>query len=241
MQLEPGEQLVDLQFAGLQLIQSEKVLKFGTDSVLLASFIRLNRREKMVDLGTGTGILPVLLSGRVQAEMVGIELQPEAAELARRNVRLNGLERVHIVQGDLKNAAKLVGQADVVCCNPPYDKPLAGGMKEQPELRIARYEIACTLEDVVKSAASLLSTGGRFYMVHRACRLAEIIFCLKTHRLEPKVLRTICKHAQAEPRYILIQATKDAAEGMRILPSLILYNENGQYTQEMRRIYHMEE
>lgn len=241
MQLEPGEQLVDLQFAGLQLIQSEKVLKFGTDSVLLASFIRLNRREKMVDLGTGTGILPVLLSGRVQAEMVGIELQPEAAELARRNVRLNGLERVHIVQGDLKNAAELVGQADVVCCNPPYDKPLAGGMKEQPELRIARYEIACTLEDVVKSAASLLSTGGRFYMVHRACRLAEIIFCLKTHRLEPKVLRTICKHAQAEPRYILIQATKDAAESMRILPSLILYNEEGQYTQEMRRIYHMEE
>lgn len=241
MQLEPGEQLVDLQFAGLQLIQSEKVLKFGTDSVLLASFIRLNRREKLVDLGTGTGILPVLLSGRVQAEMVGIELQPEAAELARRNVRLNGLERVHIVQGDLKNAAELVGQADVVCCNPPYDKPLAGGMKEQPELRIARYEIACTLEDVVKSAASLLSTGGRFYMVHRACRLAEIIFCLKTHRLEPKVLRTICKHAQAEPHYILIQATKDAAEGMRILPSLILYNEEGQYTQEMRRIYHMEE
>ena len=241
MQLEPGEQLVDLQFAGLQLIQSEKVLKFGTDSVLLASFIRLNRREKMVDLGTGTGILPVLLSGRVQAEMVGIELQPEAAELARRNVRLNGLERVHIVQGDLKNAAELVGQADVVCCNPPYDKPLAGGMKEQPELRIARYEIACTLEDVVKSAASLLSTGGRFYTVHRACRLAEIMSCLKTHRLEPKVLRTICKHAQAEPRYILIQATKDAAEGMRILPSLILYNEEGQYTQEMRRIYHMEE
>lgn len=241
MQLEPGEQLVDLQFAGLQLIQSEKVLKFGTDSVLLASFIRLNRREKLVDLGTGTGILPVLLSGRVQAEMVGIELQPEAAELARRNVRLNGLERVHIVQGDLKNAAELVGQADVVCCNPPYDKPLAGRMKEQPELRIARYEIACTLEDVVKSAASLLSTGGRFYMVHRACRLAEIIFCLKTHRLEPKVLRTICKHAQAEPRYILIQATKDAAESMRILPSLILYNEEGQCTQEMRRIYHMEE
>lgn len=239
--MRAGETLVDLQFAGLRLIQNDAVLKFGTDSVLLASFIRLNKREKLVDLGTGTGILPILVSGRVQAEMFGIELQSEAVELARRNVQLNGLQQVHILQGDLKEAAKLVGKADVVCCNPPYDKPQAGEMREQPQMRLARYEIACTLEDVVKSASELLSTGGRFYMIHRTYRLAEIICRLKEHRLEPKELRIICKRAGAEPRYVLIQATKDAAEGMRMPPPLILYGEDGAYTQEMRRIYHMEE
>ncbi len=241
MQLASDEQLVDLQFAGLQLIQNSRVLKIGTDSVLLASFIRLRKQEKLVDLGTGTGILPVLLSGRVQAQMIGIELQSSAVELARRNVRLNGLKHVRIIQGDLKDALRLAGQADVVCCNPPYDKPAAGEMKAQQELQIARYEVACTLEDVVRSASSLLSTGGRFYMIHRAVRLAEIIYCMKTYRLEPKLLRPICKNAGAEPRYILIQASKDAAEGMRLLPSLVIYGQDGQYTEEMRRIYHMEE
>lgn len=236
-----GEQVVDLQFAGLRLIQSDKALKFGTDSVLLSSFIRLGARERLVDLGTGTGILPVLLSGRVRAPMVGIELQHEAAELARRNVALNGLSNVRIVEGDLKDARALAGAAEVVCANPPYDRPDAGAMREREAVRLSRYEIACTLEDVVQSAAGLLSTGGRFYMVHRAARLAEILYCLKCHRLEPKAVRAVCKRAEAEPRYVLVQATKDAAAGMRLLPSLVLYRPDGVYTPELRRIYHMEE
>ena len=237
MQLEPGEQLVDLQFAGLRLIQNEKVLKFGTDSVLLASFIRLNRREKLVDLGTGTGILPILLSGRVQAEMVGIELQPQAAELARRNVQLNGLERVRIVQGDLKEAAALAGRADVVCCNPPYDKPLAGEMKEQPELRIARYEIACTLEDIVKSAAELLSTGGRFYMVHRPFRLVEIFQTMTKYKLEPKRMKLVYPMADREPNMVLIEGIRGAKSMIKIEKPLIVYEKPGVYTSEIYDIY----
>ena len=198
-------------------------------------------RERLIDLGTGTGILPVLLSGRVRAPMVGIELQHEAAELARRNVALNGLSNVRIVEGDLKDARALAGAAEVVCANPPYDRPDAGAMREREAVRLSRYEIACTLEDVVQSAAGLLSTGGRFYMVHRAARLAEILYCLKCHRLEPKAVRAVCTRAEAEPRYVLVQATKDAAAGMRLLPSLVLYGPDGAYTPELRRIYHMEE
>lgn len=241
MELRPDEQIVDLQYAGLRLIQNKDVLKFGTDSVLLSSFVQVRKKERLVDLGTGTGIIPILLSGRVQAEMIGVEIQPQAAELARRNVELNGLHNVRILQADLKEAPSLIGQVDVVCTNPPYDKPQAGEMKESETLRIARYELACTLEDVVQSAAALLSTGGRFYMIHRSYRLAEIIYAMKQHRLEPKEIRPICKNAGAEPRYVLIKAIKDSAEGMRLLPSLILYGPDGQYTPEMHAIYHMEE
>ncbi len=239
--IEMAEQIVDLQFKGLRLIQNDKVLKFGTDAVLLASYVTIHKRETLVDLGTGTGIIPVLISGRVRASMTGIDIQKDACELAERNVELNGLDNITIIHGDLREIEKHVDHADVVTMNPPYDKPEAGEMNKDEKIRIARYEVKCDLDDIASAASKLLSTGGRFYMIHRAYRMAEIIVKLREHSLEVKEIRPIVKKADAEPRYILIKATKDGLSGMRLLPSLVIYDSEGNYTPEMRRIYHMEE
>lgn len=239
VKLLPGETLEDLQFQGLRFIQKEGVLKFGTDAVILSSFIELRSGETLVDLCTGSGIIPVLLSGRVRAEMLGVEIQSEAAALARRNAELNGLSNIRIVEGDLKDIKKYVRRADAVSVNPPYDKPGTGDVSENKSLRIARHEVACTLEDVVKSAAGILQDGGRFYMIHRAARLCEIIVKMKKYLLEPKALRPVARRAGEEPGYILIKGVKRGGEGLRFLPPLHLF-EGEEYTPELKKIYHLE-
>ncbi len=239
VKLLPGETLEDLQFQGLRFIQKEGVLKFGTDAVILSSFIELRSGETLVDLCTGSGIIPVLLSGRVRAEILGVEIQSEAAALARRNAELNGLSNIRIVEGDLKDIKKHVRRADAVSVNPPYDKPGTGDVSENKSLRIARHEVACTLEDVVKSAAGILQDGGRFYMIHRAARLPEIIVKMKKYLLEPKALRPVARRAGEEPGYILIKGVKRGGEGLRFLPPLHLF-EGGEYTPELKKIYHLE-
>ena len=235
------EKIEDLQFAGLRFIQSDAAFRFGTDAVLLASFVEAKRGETVVDLGTGSGILPVLLSGRCEARFIGIELQAPAAELARRNIALNGLERrIQILEGDFRALSRQLSPVKVVISNPPYDKVRAGKANQEKSIAIARHEVACSLREVVQSAARLLQTGGRFYLIHRAARLAELIYELKCARLEPKVLRMVAPKAGAEPNYILLKAVRDAAEGLRILPQLNV-QENGAYTKELKQLYHMEE
>lgn len=235
------ETVIDLQFNNLKLIQNDNVLKLGTDSVLLSSFINIHKKDVLVDLGTGTGAIPILLSGRVKAQMIGLDIQNEAVELARRNVELNNLDNINIIQGDLKDAFKLIGRkVDIVCSNPPYDKPTDGDLVKNESMKIAYYEIMCNLEDVIASANSLLSTGGRFYMVHRCSRLVECISLMTKYHLEPKELEIVVKNIKAEPRYFLIKGVKDGKPGLRIMPPLVLYNENGQYTDELKKIYHME-
>ncbi len=237
--LEQGEQIEDLQFAGLRFIQSKHVLKFGTDSILLSSFVEVRQTERLVEFGTGSGILPVLLAGRAKAEIIGIETQPAAAALARKNAALNGLSNVTILEGDLRQAVRLAGHADVVVMNPPYDKMGSGGMYKREAEQIARREVLCTLEDIMKSASAVLSQGGRLYLIHRSARLAEVLYTMKKHRLEPKIIRPVSKRQGAEPRYVLIKGVKGAKEGMRLLPNLIIAGEDGAYTDEMKKIYHM--
>jgi len=237
------ERIDDLQLKGLKLIQNPKMFCFGTDSVLLADFVELRNGDNVVDLGTGNGIIPVLLSGRgKKIRITGIEIQPEAAELARRNMRLNGLEQtVEILTGDLKEVKTVFpGYATVVLCNPPYEKVGSGKISGAPEHRIARHEVMCTLEDVVKNAAELLQTGGRFFLIHRSERLAQAIYLLKKYALEPKVLRMIQAGAGKPPGYALIKSVRDAAEGLKVRAPLILYDERGRYTEELDRIYHRE-
>lgn len=235
------EKIEDLGFAGLRFIQSDGVFRFGTDAVLLASFAQAKKGETVVDLGTGSGILPVLLSGRCAANFIGIELQAAAAELARRNIALNGLEeRIRILEGDFREISKKIPPVQVVVANPPYDKLGSGGQSLQESIRIARHEVACNLREVVQSAARLLQTGGRFYLIHRASRLAEVMHEMRQARLEPKLLRMVAPGAQAEPNYILIKGVRDAAEGMRVLPQLNILQQ-GAYTAELRAIYHMED
>ena len=207
---------------------------------MLASFVEAKKGETVVDLGTGSGILPVLLSGRCAARFIGIELQQAAAQLAERNIALNGLnDRACILQGDFRELAAKLAPVQVVISNPPYDKLGAGGASKREAIRIARHEVACSLLEVVQSAARLLQTGGRFYLIHRATRLAEVLYEMKQAHLEPKVLRMVSPSAQAEPNYFLVKGVRDAAEGMRVLPQLNI-SEKGAYTRELREIYHME-
>ena len=239
--LGENEEIVDLQYKGLKLIQNDKVLKFGTDAVLLSSFVTVHKGEKVVDMGTGSGIIPILLAGRTDADYYGIEIQDEAYQLACRNVELNGLSNVTMIHDDIANIKDHFDQVDVVIVNPPYDKLGAGDMQKDEYMQIAFYEVKTDLRGILEAASSILPTGGRFYMIHRSYRLAEIMSVMKEYRLEPKEVRPIVKRYDAEPRYVLIKGLKDAREGMRLLPSLIIYGEDGAYTDEMRSIYHMEE
>ncbi|MBQ9942642.1 MAG: tRNA1(Val) (adenine(37)-N6)-methyltransferase [Christensenellaceae bacterium] len=237
------ETVEDLQFKGLKLIQNDKVFRFGTDAVLLAAVCDVGAKDRVADLGTGSGIIPILLYGRTQAQVVGLEIQSEAYELARRNVEINAAQdRVSMVQGDLRRAKELLpGRFTAVVCNPPYDKEGAGAGNRLDTHKNARLEALCCLDDVAAAAASLLQTGGDFYMIHRAARLAEVMAACSKHRLEPKLLRLVAPRADREPGYMLLKAKKDARPGMRILPTLLVEEEGGGYTAEMKKIYHQEE
>ena len=240
--VEAGESIEDLQLGGMRLIQDRTAFRFGTDAVLLSSFVRAGARDVIVDLGTGTGILPVLLAAKTKARrIIGIELQPRAAALAAKNIALNRLEdRVEIYQADLKTFGSVQG-ATVVVSNPPYDKIGAGAASKSDEIRIARHEVCCTLSDVVAAAGRQLSSGGRFYLIHRAARLGEAMGLLEKNGFAAKVLQLIEKKRGAEPRYFLMESRKGGAQGMRILPNLTLYDEDGSESAALRKIYGREE
>lgn len=191
--IKEGERVDDLHRKGYVIIQDPKRFCFGVDAVILSGFARVKKGEKVLDLGTGTGILPILLEGRtLGSHFTGLEIQPESVEMARRSVALNELEeKVEIVEGDIKETAAIFGGSvfDVVTSNPPYMNEGGGLQNPSGPKAIARHEVLCTLEDVVKGAAKVLRPGGRFYMVHRPHRLTDIICTLRQYGLEPKRLR----------------------------------------------------
>ena len=235
-----GERVDDLQ-NGLFVIQDPKKFCFGMDAVLLSGFARVKKGEVALDMGTGTGIIPILLSDRTDGEhFTGLEIQHECAEMADRSVRYNGLEdRVRIVEGDIKEAAGIFGAAsfDVVTSNPPYMNH-SGGLKN-PHLpkAIARHEVLCTLEDVVREAAKVLKTGGRFYMVHRPHRLAEIINTLTAHRLEPKRLKMVHPFADREANMVMIEAVRGGGSFLKVEAPVIVFQAPGVYSDEIRDVY----
>ncbi|MBR2765910.1 MAG: tRNA1(Val) (adenine(37)-N6)-methyltransferase [Blautia sp.] len=238
--IKPNERLDDLQ-NGFYLIQDPAGFCFGMDAVLLSSFANVHRGDNVLDLGTGTGILPVLLAARTTGSVfTGLEIQPESADMAARSVIYNHLEdRITILRGDIKEAATLFGAASfrVVVCNPPY---LQGGHgKENGSARVsaARHEILCTLEDVISQTAAVLKDHGRFYMVHRPQRMAEIISMLHRYRLEPKRLRLVHPYMDKEPNLVLIESVKGVNPGLRIAAPLIVCERGGGFTEEIKEIY----
>ena len=235
--------LEDLQYAGLKIIQDDRVFRFGTDAVLLAAFADVRKRDDVADLGAGSGILTLLLSPRTQGQLYAVEIQEHAAALARENMRLNGLEdRATVIEGDMRHAYDHSGRrVHAVICNPPYDKPGSGGSPQARHMRLARHEVACDLDAVCQSAASLLGMGGRFYMIHRASRLPDVLCSLREHDLEPKVLRLVQSRAGAAPKYALIKSVRGAGRELRILENLILLDEKGRYTAEAAAMYHLKE
>ena len=212
IELKSDERLDDLQRNGYQIIQKKNGFCFGMDAVLLSGFARVKQGEKAIDLGTGTGIIPILLEAKYEGEhYTGLEIQDEMADMAARSVALNHLEeKVSIVKGDIKEASRLFGAAsfDVVTSNPPYMND-AHGLKN-PDLpkAIARHEVLCTLDDVAREAAKLLRPGGRFYMVHRPHRLIEIITALTKYKLEPKRMKMVHPFVDKEANMVLIEAVR---------------------------------
>lgn len=241
IKLKDNERIDDLQRNGYQIIQNRDGFCFGMDAVLLSGFAKVKPEEKAIDLGTGTGIIPILLEAKNQGmHYTGLEIQEEVADMAARSVALNHLEdKITIVRGDIKEASRLFGAAsfDVVTSNPPYMND-AHGLKN-PDLpkAISRHEVLCTLEDVAREAAKLLRPGGRFYLVHRPHRLIEIITALKSVGMEPKRMKMVHPFVDKEANMVLIEAVRGGRSMIKVEAPVIVYKEPGVYTDEIYTIY----
>lgn len=239
--VEAEERLDDLQRNHYRIIQNPGRFCFGMDAVLLSGFARVKKGEQALDLGTGTGIIPILLQAKTQGEhFTGLEIQPDMAEMAARSVAYNGLEdQIAIVCGDLKNASALFGLSvfDVVTCNPPYMNQNHGLQNPEAPKAIARHEILCTFEDVARQAAALLRPGGRFYLVHRPHRLTELFAVMGACGLEPKRMKLVHPFVDQEANMVLIEAFRGGRPQMRIEAPIIVYQSPGVYTEEIRTIY----
>lgn len=239
--LKEKERLDDLQRNGYRIIQNPEKFCFGMDAVLLSGFVRAGKGKLALDLGTGTGIIPILLAAKTDlAHITGLEIQEESADMARRSVALNGLQqKIDIVTGDIKEAGTLFKSAsfDVITCNPPYMIEKHGLKNPDGPKAIARHEILCTFEDVAAQTAKLLRTGGHFFLVHRPFRLAEIFVTLIRYKLEPKRLRLVYPFAEKEPCMVLVEAVRGGKPRMTVERPLILFEEPGVSTREIREEY----
>ena len=242
--MKPGERLDDLQIKGYEIIQSPGRFCFGMDAVLLSSFAKVKRNECALDLGTGTGILPILLEAKNEgARYVGLEIQEESADMARRSVLHNKLDqKIEIITGDIKEASGIFGAASfhVITTNPPYMIGEHGLKNDNEALYIARHEALCTLDDIIRESARLLKPKGRFYMVHRPFRLAEILGKMSAYGIEPKRMRLVHPYVDKEPNMVLIEGMRGAKPRMTVEPPLIVYEKNGEYTKELLQMYGME-
>ena len=236
-----GERLDDLQTGGYYLIQDPNQFCFGIDAVLLSSFAKVKKGERALDLGTGTGIIPILLEAKNEGEFyAGLEVQEASADMARRSVRYNHLEeKIEITTGDIKEAAKIYGAAsfEVVTVNPPYMISAHGVKNVNNAKYIARHEACCTLRDVLEQSAKLLKEKGRFYMVHRPFRLPEILKTMCECRIEPKRMRLVHSYVDKEPSMVLVEGLRNGRPRMKAEPPLIIYGKDGQYTEEVLELY----
>lgn len=239
--LKEKERIDDLQRNHYRIIQDPGRFCFGMDAVLLSGFAKAREGDRVLDLGTGTGIIPILMEAKTRAaHFTGLEIQPESADMASRSVRLNRQEeKIEIVTGDIKEAVRLFGAAsfDVVTSNPPYMTEHHGIVNPHAPKAIARHEILCTLEDVISQAARLLKPGGNFFLVHRPFRLVDILVLMRQYRLEPKRMRLVYPFADREPNMVLIEANRGGRVRLRVEEPLIIFSRPGVYTDEIRETY----
>ena len=239
--LKPGERLDELHRNGYWIIQNPDKFCFGMDAVLLSGFAKVKEGERVLDLGTGTGILPILLEAKTKGgHFTGLELMPQSADMAERSVVLNHLEKkIDIVTGDIKDASKRFGASsfDVITTNPPYMIGNHGRFSANEAKAIARHEIRCTLEDVLRESAKLLVPKGRFYMVHRPFRLAEIMSKMIAYGLEPKRMQLVYPFVDKEPNMVLIEGLRGGNSRLTVERPLIVYRDQGVYTDEIYDIY----
>ena len=239
--LKPNERIDDLQRNNYRIIQDPERFCFGMDAVLLSGFAKAKEGDHVIDLGTGTGIIPILMEAKTKASnLVGLEIQPESADMAQRSVELNHLEKkIRIVTGDIREASSIFGAAtfDVVTSNPPYMTEHHGITNEKSPKAIARHELLCTLEDVICQAAKLLRPGGSFYMVHRPFRLVDIMVLMREYHLEPKRMKLVYPYIDKDHNMVLIEGLRGGRPRMTVEKPLIVYKEPGVYTDEIYEIY----
>lgn len=242
IKLEENERIDDLEFKNLKIIQNEKEFCFGMDSVLLSNFAKeIRQNSKIIDFGTGTGILPILLSGKTSnTKIIGVEIQENMADIATRSVKLNKLQdRIEIINEDIKNLNKIFekNSFDAVVTNPPYKEDKSGLKNESEGKIISRHEVKCNLEDIISLAKDMLKDKGAFYMVHRPERIIDIAELLRKYKLEPKNIRFIYPKEGEKSNLILIKAIKNAKKFLKVEKPLIVYKKNGEYTDEILEIY----
>ena len=239
--LKDNERLDDLQRNGYQIIQNPEKFCFGMDAVLLTGFARAREEDRLLDLGTGTGIIPILMEAKYHcAHLTGLEIQSESADMASRSVALNNLsDKIDIVTGDIKEADSFFPSAsfDCITCNPPYMIGQHGIVNPDAPKAIARHEVLCTFEDVARQTAKLLKPGGHFFLVHRPFRLAEIMTALVRYKLEPKRMQLVYPYVDKEPNMVLIEAVRGGKSRMTVEKPLIVFQKPGVYMPEIAEVY----
>lgn len=239
------ERVDDLYRNGYHIIQDPSRFCFGIDAVLLSSFAKAKRGDRVLDIGTGTGVIPILMEAKTDAaHFTALEIQKESADMAARSVRMNRLEeKIEIVPGDIKDASNRFGASsfDVITTNPPYMIGDHGKQADNLAKAIARHEVLCDLDDILRESAKLLKQGGHFFMVHRPFRLAEIISKMVEYQIEPKRMRLVHPFVDKEPNMVLLEGIKGAKSRITVEKPLIVYEKPGVYTKEVYEIYGYEE
>ena len=240
--LKENERIDDLHRNNYVIIQDTKRFCFGIDAVLLSDFAKTKKDDIVFDIGTGTGIIPILMSAKTEAKKYfAIDIQKESVDMAKRSIKLNNLTgKIEVFHLDIKNVFEKFekNSIDVVTSNPPYMNMGGGIVNEYDAKAIARHEIFCNLDDIIKATSLLLKQKGRFYMVHRPNRLCDIITTLRKYKLEPKTIRFVQPYEGKEPNMVLIESVKNGKALLKVLPSLIVYNKDRQYTDEINKIYY---
>ncbi|MCR4874481.1 MAG: methyltransferase [Clostridia bacterium] len=241
--LENDERLDDLEYKGLKIIQKPDLYCFSSDAVLLANLVRATSKDSIVDFGCGSGVITILALAKTNAKnAIGFEIQEKMANLAKKNTEINNLqEKIEIINDDIKNASKHLGKESVkvVVCNPPYFKSTSGEVSNISEVALSRTESTATLVDIAKSAAEILKYSGKFYMIHKSERLAEVLTCLSNNKLEPKKLTMIYPKASKAVDTFIVEAQKNGAPGLTI-DSVIVYEEDGTMTPWAKKLYNKE-
>lgn len=241
--LNQNECVDDLHRNNYKIIQNKTGFCFGIDAVLLSSFAKIKANDKVLDIGTGTGIIPILLEAKnkFDGQIHAIDIQKQCVDMAKRSVKLNNLDnKIKIYELDIKNVFEKFNKNEfnVITTNPPYVKSGSGLLNENTPKAISRHEIFCTLEDIVLNSSKLLKNNGKLFMIHRPDRLADIIYLLKKYKLEPKTIRFVQPNLKAKPNLVLIEAIKGAGSLLNVLTPLIIYNDNNEYTKEVFDIYY---
>ncbi|MCE5220979.1 MAG: tRNA1(Val) (adenine(37)-N6)-methyltransferase [Clostridium sp.] len=239
--IKEDETIDDLQLKNLNLIQKKDGFKFGIDAVLLSDFACIKNKHRVIDLCTGTGIIPFLIYGKYEPQSVyGLEIQADMVDMAKRSVKLNSLdEKVFFLNEDLKNIEllKQLEKFDVVTVNPPYKLNNSGIINPNDKLAIARHEILCNLEDVISASRVLLKDNGRLFMIHRPERLADIFTLMRKYKIEPKRVKMIHPKIGKAPNIVLVEGQRDGGAYLKWEAPLYVYNDNGKYTKEIDAIY----